>query len=79
MGSTQTQTERDFHSEWITTSEILNYLGISRTSLFAARKTGKLPDGINLDGKTFVWRRKAVTPYLRAWKTVLDARRGAPA
>ena len=60
-------------------SEIMQTMGVTRTTILSARRTGKLPDPIDIQGKIFIWERDKVTPYLDAWKIVLDARRGAVA
>jgi hypothetical protein len=54
-------------------------MGVTRTTILSARRTGKLPDPIDVQGKIFIWERDKVKPYLDAWKIVLDVRRGAAA
>jgi hypothetical protein len=67
-----------FDRVYVTSAQIMKELGISRPALSYARKTGKLPGGISLnDGQLFIWERSVIDPYLKAWKMVLDARRGA--
>lgn len=75
--TTPTDAQREFDERYITTSEIMTRLDVTRTTILAARRSGKLPDPIDIQGKIFVWERAKVTPYLDAWKVVLDARRGA--
>jgi len=72
----ETAIQQAFDAKYISTQEICSMLNVARTTVFFARKTGKLPDGINVGGKTFLWERDKVLPYLTSWKTVLDARRG---
>lgn len=71
--------QRQFNEQYITSSEIMDRLDVTRTTILAARRTGKLPDPIDIQGKIFIWERAKVTPYLEAWKIVLDARRGVTA
>jgi hypothetical protein len=65
-----------FNRTYITSTEIMQNLQISRMALGYARKTGKLPGAIEVnDGMLFIWERAPIEPYLNAWKIVLDARR----
>ncbi len=62
---------------YITSAEIQQDLGITRAAILYARRTGKLPEAIEVQpGTLFIWERKTVEPYLSAWKTILNARRG---
>lgn len=79
MSSNANDAQREFNERYITSSEIMEKLRVTRTTILLARRTGKLPDPINIQGKIFVWERDKVTPYLDAWKIVLDVRRGAGA
>jgi len=77
MMSKTNDAQREFDMRYITSSEVMKKLNVSRTTILHARRTGKLPDAIDLQGKLFLWERDKITPYLEAWKTVLDVRRGA--
>ena len=67
----------EFDQKYITASEIMKNLGITRPTLAYARTTNKLPPPIVLnEGTIFLWERDAVKPYLDAWKLILNARRG---
>lgn len=79
MTSKANDAQREFNERYITSSEIMEKLDVTRTTILSARRTGKLPDPIDIQGKIFIWERDKVTPYLDAWKIVLDARRGAVA
>lgn len=79
MTSNANDAQREFDERYITSSEIMEKLGVTRTTILLARRTGKLPDPINIQGKIFIWERDKVKSYLDAWKIVLDARRGATA
>jgi len=79
MTSNTNDAQREFDERYITSSEIMDTLGVTRTTILLARRTGKLPDPIDIQGKIFIWERDKVKDYLAAWKVVLDARRGAQA
>lgn len=66
-----------FDKQYITSSEIMGELEISRSSILAARRTGRLPDAIFIHGQIYIWERDKIRPYLDAWKVVLNVRRGA--
>lgn len=68
--------QRAFDEWFISSSEIMKTLNVSRTTILSARRTGKLPGAIDIQGKIFIWDRDRIKPYLDAWKIVLDARRG---
>lgn len=67
--------QADFDAKYITTTEIMRELGVTRTAIFIAKRTGKLPDPVDVQGQLSIWERAKVQPYLDAWKMVLDARR----
>lgn len=69
--------QQEFDKRYITTSEIVETLGISRSTVHVARVSGKLPDPIDVHGQVFIWERARVQEYLDAWKLMLDTRRGA--
>jgi predicted DNA-binding transcriptional regulator AlpA len=77
MTSKANDAQREFDERYITSSEIMETLGVTRTTILLARRTGKLPDPIDIQGKIFIWERDKVKDYLAAWKIVLNARRGA--
>ena len=66
-----------FDATYITSSEILEELDLTRASLMHARRTGKLPPAIEVnDGRLFIWERQTVQPYIENWKQALKFRRG---
>lgn len=65
----------EFDHKYITAAEVMKKLGISRTQLLYARRTGKLPNPIILNGRLFIWERKDVQEYLDAWLVMLNAKR----
>lgn len=68
-----------FDQTYITSTEIMKQLGISRSGLLAARKAGKLPNPIYIAGQIFIWERASITEYLNAWRMVRHARGGVSA
>lgn len=67
-----------FDSEYITASEAMQFLGITRPGFLYGRRIGKLPEPIVLnEGRLFVWRREEAMPPLRAWKDAIDSRKAA--
>ena len=80
LSKTETnEAQRKFNETYISTSEIIKMLGLSRTAIHTARTTGKLPDPICIHGQIFVWERAKVSDYLNAWLTMLNVRRGVRA
>lgn len=69
--------QQRFDRTYITATQIMKDLGISRPALLHARRTGKLPGAIEVnDGRLFIWEKESLQPYLSAWKLVLETRRG---
>lgn len=71
--------QQEFDNRYITTSEIVKTLGVSRSTVHVARITGKLGDPIDVHGQVYIWDRATIKPYLDAWKLMIDTRRGAAA
>ena len=66
-----------FDATYITSSEIMRNLDLTRASLMHARNTGKLPPAIEVnDGRLFIWERQTVQPFIENWKQALKFRRG---
>lgn len=70
-----TVSQKEFDAKYITTTEIIETLEVSRSTVHVARTQGKLPDAINIHGQMYIWERKRVAPYLAAWKMMLERRR----
>lgn len=68
------EAELAFKTQYMTTSDVIDYMGVTRTALFIARKDGRIPYGINIEGRTTVWPREFIMPYLEAWRAVRDAK-----
>lgn len=79
MTSKVNNAQREFDERYISSTEIMRTMRVTRTTILSARRTGKLPEPIDIQGKIFIWERGKVKPYLDAWKIVLDVRRGAAA
>lgn len=70
--------QEQFDSEYITASEAMQFLGISRPGFLYGRRTGKLPEPIVLNGgRLFVWKRAEAAAPLQAWKSAIEARKSA--
>jgi hypothetical protein len=68
--------QQRFDEKYITSTEMMTTLGISRNSISVARRAGKLKDPIVLlGGLVILYERDSVTEYLKSWKQVLEARR----
>lgn len=63
-----------FHAKYMTTTDVCDFLGISRVSVHQARKNGRIPDGIPLNNHVTLWERALIMPHLQAWKEYIDAR-----
>jgi predicted DNA-binding transcriptional regulator AlpA len=70
-----TPTQTEFDKKYISSSEIMSTCGVTRTAVFAARKKGKLPDPIYIQGQIYIWERAMVQDYLNAWRIIIDTRR----
>lgn len=69
--------QQRFDRFYITSAEIGKELGVNRTTVLAAKKSGLLPDPVLVNDKLVcLWERAHVRPYIDAWKVVLHARRG---
>ncbi len=75
--------ERDFQKEfdarYITSKEVIEFVGVTRPALFVARSKGYLPGAISIaDGKVIFWEREFIMPHLRAWRMSFRRRSGEP-
>jgi predicted DNA-binding transcriptional regulator AlpA len=67
----------EFEKKYITAHQIMVNLGISRTALFYAKTSGKLPEPIILnDGRLYIWLREEIDPILEEWKDSIAKRKG---
>jgi hypothetical protein len=75
--STESAAQALFEATYVTASQIMRELGISRSALLYARKRGVLPDPIIInEGRLYIWQRKDVQANINAWKRMLDIRKG---
>lgn len=76
MSNNQSAQEQ-FNQRYITASEIMETLGISRAGFLYARRSERLPEApicVN-HGRLLIWLRSEVEPILTIWKEELDARK----
>ena len=67
----------NFDKTYITSTQIMRDLCVSRAGLLYARQRGLLPEPIAVnDGQLFIWERATVMTYLDAWRVILNVRRG---
>jgi hypothetical protein len=65
-----------FNATYISSTEIMRDLGISRTALSAARRSGRLKDPIILmNGLAVFYEREQVAEHVKLWKKTIEARR----
>lgn len=65
-----------FDEMYITADEIARDANVSRVSVTKARARNLLPNPILVGEYMYVWERASVKPFVDAWKTILNARRG---
>lgn len=66
-----------FDAAYVSSTELMRELGVSRTALLKARERGLLPEAIVVNaGQLLVWEREPLKPFLEGWRLVLRARRG---
>jgi len=74
--------QRDFDEKYITSSEVCQQMGITRTGLIHARRAGRLPDPITVTAGgqvvLMLWERAELAPVLLCW-SIERAARGCPA
>ena len=70
-----TTPQQQFDAEFITSTEIIDRLSISRSTLTRAVARKQLPEPIRTaDGQTTIWRRVEIEPALKEWERVLPTR-----
>ena len=68
--------QEEFDKKYITSTEIAKSLNVSRASVCNAVSRGLLPEPITLNnGSMTVFVREKVSPFVEAWRTVLDVKR----
>lgn len=65
-----------FRKDYMTSTEICEEMGINRSTLVFAQKSGRLPSAIRVCGShVSIWRRETVRPHLDAWKVIYRQRK----
>lgn len=65
-----------FDAMYITSTALMQEVGVSRTAMLYARQRGWLPGAIVVnDGQLYLWEREAIKPYLEAWKLITGTRK----
>lgn len=68
--------QQEFEATYMTTTDIMEELGVSRAAVFYARERGQLPPPIRLKGcQVFVWKRTAISEALAKWAQSLNSKR----
>lgn len=68
--------QEKFNEKYITSSEIVKELGISRPAVLYARRNGILPDAIKIDGiNVYLWEREKIMSRLKDYQESINARR----
>lgn len=71
--------QKEFDSRYITSKEVIEFVGVTRPALFMARNKGYLPGAIvAADGKVIFWDREFIMPHLRLWRASFRRRNGEP-
>lgn len=66
-----------FDDMYISSTQIMTELGVSRPAVLHARRRGLLPEPIVVNQtQIYLWERATVAPYLEAWRISLASRRG---
>ena len=61
--------QQAFHKEYMTSTEAMQILGISRAGFLYGRRSGKLPEPLaSINGRLIVWKRNEIIGPLLAWK-----------
>lgn len=62
--------QSEFERRYISSTEICDEIGVTRAAVMVARRTGKLPNAIEINqGRLFLWEREFIRPFLEAWKS----------
>lgn len=74
--STAHEAQIEFDNKYVTSSEICNYLNISRPALLQGRRRERLPVPISVKGTNLcLWIRDTVWPTIEQWRQEIDGRR----
>lgn len=69
--------QESFDSAYITASEIIETLSISRAAFMYARVSGRMPEApiVVNKGRLLIWLREEIAPVIAAWKQEIDSRK----
>lgn len=71
-----TPAQARFDAMYITSTALMQEVGVSRTAMLYARQRGWLPDAIVVnDGQLYIWERVPLQPYIDAWKLITGTRK----
>lgn len=79
MSHNLAETKESFAKKYITSTEMVAFLGISRPAFLYGRRSGKIkaqPISTNKNSM-FIWERKLVEQDLLNWKRAIDERKAA--
>lgn len=66
-----------FNRLYITSSEVGKLLSIPRATIVSGKKTGRLPNPIEVPGISLtIWEREKLMPFINEWQKTLNKRRG---
>ncbi len=68
--------QKEFNDTYMTSREICEMVGVTRVAVLQARKRNLLPDPIELEGLTTIWKRASIMPYVQKWIETRRARVG---
>ena len=68
--------QTEFDDSYITSSEIMRRLGVTRAAIVKAKKQNILPDPIMVENHLTIWKRGFIEPYIEAWEKKRNARIG---
>jgi hypothetical protein len=69
--------QKEFDKVYITASEIIETLRISRAAFMYARVSGRMPEApiVVNKGRLLIWLRDEITPHIAAWKQEIESRK----
>ena len=75
METSQFLAQDRFSRTYITSSEIVRRLGVTRPALHFRKKAGKLPNAITVEGgQLSLWEREQIEPHLQQWEEEIRKR-----
>lgn len=74
VDSPTTTAQKRFDTQYITSAEICEEMGVCRTTVLQAKKRGLLPDPVMVGNVVLIWERASVRPALDAWKVILGVK-----